>query len=260
MVKKTTSKEDHLALTASIRKIVGKKVSKLRKEGMVPANIYGVDFKSTSISLPVKEFIKVYRNARETGIVYTKLDNKELPVLIKNVQKHPVTEAILHVDLRKIDLTKKIQTEVPVKTVGTSEAVIQKAGVLLTQSESLLVEALPKDIPHQIEIDISNIKEIGQEIKVADLPKSTSYEIKTPAQKVVISVVAHKEESVTPETTPVAAPEVITEKVAEGEEAAAVATTEEKKEPVTPAGKPGETKPAEGKKPDTAPKAPETKK
>lgn len=259
MVKKTTVKVDKLTLTASIRKIVGKKVRMLRKEGLVPANIYGVDFKSTSVSLPVKEFIKIYRTARETGIVYTKLDDKELPVLIKNVQKHPVTEAILHVDLRKIDLTKKIQTEVPIKTVGTSEAVVQKAGILLTQSESLLVEALPKDIPPQIEVDISNIKDIGQEIKVVDLPKSPLYEIKAPEEKVVISVVAHKEESVTPETTPVAAPEVITEKVAEGEETATPATVG-KKEPAAPDGKPSETKQTERKKTETAAKSAEVKK
>lgn len=259
MLKKTILKADKLTLTASIRKIVGKKVNKLRKEGIVPANIYGVDFKSTSVSLHAKEFIKIYRNARETGIVYTKLDGKEVPVLIKNVQRHPVTEVILHVDLRKIDLTKKIQTEVPVKTVGISEAVAQKAGVLLTQSESLLVEALPKDIPHQIEIDISTIKEIGQEIKVSNLPKSPLYEIKTPAQKVVLSVVAHKEESVTPETTPVAAPEVITEKVAEGEEVA-VPAVEGKKEQIGPAAKPVEAKSTEAKKPESPTKPAQTKK
>ena len=127
---------------------------------------------------------------------------------------------MLHIDFRKIDLTKKIEANVPVKTIGISEAVSQKAGVLLLQSDTILVEALPEDIPSSIEVDISVIKEIGQEVKVADLKKSDKYEIKTPAEKVIVAVIAHKEESIVPETA-VAAPEIITEAVKEGEDAPA---------------------------------------
>lgn len=250
--KKVTSKEEKLVLSVTPRKIFGKQLKKVRREGLLPANIYGPEFKSQAVSVPVKDFLKVYKTAKETGVVYTKLDTQELPVLIKNVQSHPVSNEILHVDLRKIDLTKKIQTAVPVKVVGQSEAVTQKAGVLLTLSETLLVEALPKDIPQAIEVDISKLKELAQEIKVADLAKSSAYEIKTPADKVVVSVVAHKEESIIPETTPTEAPEVITEKAVEGEEAVAVPGAEGKKETgaaPAPAGKPGEVKPAAGKTP-----------
>lgn len=238
-----------LVLKVSPRTVFGKKLKKLRHEGVVPANVFGPEFKSVSVSIPFKDFAKTYKTAKETGIVYLALDKEEVPVLIKQVQRHPVTDAVLHVDFRKVDLKKKIQTEVPVKTVGVSEAVAQKAGVLLTLSETLLVEALPQDIPQAIEIDISSIKELGQEIKVADLKKSASYEIKTPVEKVVVSVVEHKEESVTPETT-AAAPEVIGEVPVEGApvEGAVPATAEG----AAPAAEPGK-KPAEGgKKPEAA--------
>ena len=129
----------------------------------------------------------------------------------------------------------------PVKVIGASEAVSQKAGVLLIQSESLLVEALPQDIPQQINIDISVIKDIGQEIKVSDLTKSEKFEVKTPTEKVIVTVVAHKEESVTPDTTAAAAPEVLTEAVKEGEE---TAPTEEAPEATKGEAK---AKPAEAK-------------
>jgi len=225
MQKTTTEKQ---TLEVKSRELVGKKAKKLRKQGLVLANIYGPEFKSKSVSVDLKSLLKTYKIVKETGVVYLKLDSSEVPVLIKNIQKHPVTDFILHVDFRKIDLKKKIETAVPVKTTGVSEAVSQKGGVLLLQTESIDIEALPQDIPHYIEIDISTIKEIGQEIKVSDLKKSASYEIKTDSNKVVVSVVEHKEESITPDTT-VAAPEVITEAPKEGEVAATESTPEAEK-------------------------------
>ena len=218
MNKKSHSSSDKVSLKVELRAVFGKKLNKVRKQGLVPGNIFGPDFKSKAISVVYKDFVKTYKMVGKTGIVYLSIDKENIPVLIKSIQRHPLSSSLLHVDFRKIDLLKKIEANVPVKTIGISEAVSQKAGILLIQSDTLLVEALPEDIPSHFEVDISIIKEIGTEIKVADLKKSDKYEIKTPAEKVVVSVVAHKEESIVPETA-VAAPEIITEAVKEGEEA-----------------------------------------
>ena len=229
-MKKSLSSTDKVSLKADLRTVFGKKLNKIRKQGFVPGNIFGPDFKSRSISVVYKELVKIYKIVGETGIVYISLDKENIPVLIKTVQRHPLSSSLLHVDFRKIDLSKKIETNVPVKTIGVSEAVAQKAGVLLVQSETLLVEALPEDIPSHIEVDITVIKEIGQEIKVSDLKKSDKYEIKTPVEKVIVAVIAHKEESIIPETA-VAAPEIITEATKEGTEEEGVTPVEgEKKE------------------------------
>lgn len=219
-MKKLNNSSEKVSLKADLRTVFGKKLNKIRKEGLVPANIFGPDFKSKSISVVYKDLVKTYKKVGETGIIYISLDKETIPVLIKSIQKHPLSSLLLHIDFRKVDLSKKIEANVPVKAVGVSEAVSQKAGVLLFQSETLLVEALPEDIPSQIDIDISVIKEIGQEVKVSDLKKSDKYEIKTPIEKVIVAVIAHKEESIVPETT-VAAPEILTEAVKEGEEAPA---------------------------------------
>lgn len=241
---KKTDTAGKLTLKVTLRTVFGKKLKKLRYTGVIPANIFGPDYKSKSITVPFKEFIHTYKTAKETGVIYLSLDKEEVPVLIKSVQHHPVTNAILHVDFRKIDLKKKVQTEVPVVTTGVSEAIAQKGGILLTQTALLLVEALPEEIPQKIEIDISSLKELGSEIKVSDLPKSPKYEIKTLADKVVVSVVAHKEESTVAETT-AATPEVLTEaKPEEGAEGAVVEgaaqgkTKEGKPEASAPAAKP----------------------
>ena len=231
---KTTSEKTSLEVVK--RELFGKKLHRLRKTGFTPANIFGPDFKSVSVSVVEKKFFDVYKIAEETGVVYINYEKDEIPVLIKNLQFHPVSGKLLHIDFRKIDLKKKVETAVPVKLINTSEAVAQKGGVLLTLAETLNVEALPQDIPQHIEVDISVLKEIPQEIKVKDLKTSTKYEIKEDLEKVIASVVAHKEESVVAETAATAAPEVITAKAEEG------ASTEET--------------PAEGGKKTEAPKAP----
>jgi len=229
-------KTQKLHLTVTARDVFGKRLKKMRHQGLIPANVFGPGFKSVAVTAQTKDFVKVYKTAGETGVVYVDLAKEEIPALIGNVQRHPITNAIIHIDFRKIDLKQKIETTVPVKTINESPA-IAVGGVLLTQSDHVLVEALPEEIPQSIEIDLSKLLEIGAEVRVKDLPTSTTYTVKEDAEKVLISIIAHKEESVTPETT-VATPEVLTEK--EGEVSAdGVATTE------TPAE--GDKKPAEGK-------------
>ena len=90
------------------RDIFGKKLHRLRKSGQIPANVFGPDFQSVSIAVGEKDFFNVYKTAQETGIVYLHLGTDEIPVLIKQLQFHPVTDKLLHVDFRKIDLQKKI--------------------------------------------------------------------------------------------------------------------------------------------------------
>ena len=252
-MKKSLSSSEKVTLKAELRNVFGKKLNKIRRQGFVPANIFGPDFKSRSISVIYKDLVKTYKMVGETGIVYISLEKEKIPVLIKTIQKHPLSSSLLHIDFRKIDLSKKIETNVPVKTTGVSEAVSQKGGVLLTQSDTLLIEALPEDIPSRIEVDITIIKEIGQEIKVSDLKKSDKYEIKTPAEKVVVAVIAHKEESIVPETA-VAAPEIIAEAAKEGAEEAVTPTEGEKKEKTDKTDKTKETVPAKKEAPTVSKK------
>lgn len=234
MKKTTKTSDEKTVLEVITRTVFGKKLKQLRKEGVIPANIFGTGFTSKSVSVKSMDFSKTYKKVKETGIVYLQLEKTEIPTLIKLIQKHPVNSQILHIDFRKVDLSVKIETAVPVQIIGVSEAVTQKGGVLLTLSDRLLVEALPQDLPQFIEIDISNLKEIGQDIKVKDLKVSNKYNIKDEEEKVILSVTAHKEESVIAETAATATPEVLTAKPEEGAEAVATqeAGTEKKAETV----------------------------
>lgn len=264
-------KDQKITLTGQDRTVLGKAVRRLRAEGNAPANVYGPDIKSRSVTVNLKDFKKVYKVAEETGIVYLKVDKDELPVLIKNVQLHPLSHSVLHVDFRKINLQQKIETQVPINVAGVAPAVAQKGGVLLTQTDEVTIESLPQDIPHEISVDVSSLNEIGDEIKIANLTKDPKYEIKDDPEKIVVQVIAHKEESLVAETAPAAEPEIIEEKPAEegveaeaGAEAAAAPPAEgkpQKDKPSSakaPEGK-EEQKAAEGQKPAAAAKAPEGK-
>lgn len=216
-----TTEKTKIELTVKPRTELGKKVKQLRKNGVIPANISGGDNKPTSISVVLKEFTPVHKASGETGIVYIQLDGKSIPTLIKEITHDSVAGNILHIDFRQINLKQKIETEVPIQVEGESIAVSQLGGVMLTQLDHLVLEALPADIPSHIVVDISKITELGQEIKVSDLPVSSSYVIKEDPERVIVSVVEHKEES-----TEVQSDKVETEIIGAPEEGAEGETAE----------------------------------
>lgn len=161
---------DKPKLKVQSRKLSGRKVKKLRREGTLPANIYGKGIKSISIQLPVKEFSTVFAVAGETGIIDLTVDKetKTRPVLITNLQQHPVTDEIVHVDFRQVDLTKAIMVNIPVEITGESPA-INKGGVLIQLINEVEVEALPADLPDNFTLDVSKLEEIGQGLTLKDI-------------------------------------------------------------------------------------------
>ena len=175
-------------LKAEKRKIIGRKVKNLRKQGILPANIYGKEIKSLAVQLPVKDFLEVYKKVGETGIVELSVGEEKYPVLIHNLQVHPVTNQPLHVDFHKITLTEKVKASIPVVTIGEAPAVSQKLGILLTPVNELEVEALPTDLPERIEVDITGLNSVNQEIKVKDLKISEKVTLLADQELVVVKI------------------------------------------------------------------------
>lgn len=98
---------DKIVLNAEKRTVTGKKVKKLREKGIIPANIFGNKFTSQSIQVTLADFMKVFKAAGETQVVYIALDKEEVPTLVRGLQLHHLTNKPLHVDFQKVDLTKK---------------------------------------------------------------------------------------------------------------------------------------------------------
>ncbi len=181
-------------LKAEVRNVLGKKVKHLRTAGITPATVYGNDFKALSIQVDTKELNKVFDEVGESGLVDLEVDGKTYPVLFRNPQYHPVEGNLIHIDGYKVNLKEKITATVPIEFVGESPAV--KAGnVLIEVTEEVEVEALPADLPEKIEVDISKLENLDQQVTVADLVVDKSrVEIKTAADQVVVKLEEPKEE------------------------------------------------------------------
>lgn len=158
-----------ITLEVTKRTLLGRKVKTLRKEGLVPANIFGKNIKSNAIQLKKDDFVKVYEKAGETGIVDLKLDKKENPVLIHHLQKDPVSDEVLHIDFLQVDLKEKVTADVPVETIGESPAEKQGLGTVVVQIDEIEVEALPTDLPEKFEVDLGVLTEVDQAIHIKDL-------------------------------------------------------------------------------------------
>lgn len=184
-----------LTLKAETRKLSGRKVKKLRLQGFIPANIYGRKFKSHSIQVDKKDFEKVFSEAGETGLVEIIVDKEKKPVLIHNLQKEPVSDAILHVDFLQVDLKQKVSAMVPVVLVGESPAEKQSLGTVVQYFTEIEVEALPEDLPDKFEVDLSKLSEVDHAVQVKDIKVDPSkVEIKKDVNEIIVKVEPPKEE------------------------------------------------------------------
>ena len=225
-------------LLAEKREVFGRKVKTLRRQGVLPANLYGKKIKSQSIQLKLSDFLTVYKEAGETGVINLTIKNgksNETSALISNVQKDTVSDFLVHVDFRQVDLKEKIIASVPVEFIG--EAFCEKTGIgtVVQYIDDVEVEALPTDLPEKFDIDISNLAEVDQAIYLKDIKvDKAKISIKDDLEKIIAKVEPPQKEEVAP------APK---EEVVEGEQAAEVpeegaaeeAPAEESKETISEA-------------------------
>ena len=192
-------------------------VSLIKKEGFIPAISYGAGFnipiKLDSVAVKILDSLHFSENTTiDLEISGLKDKNNEFPVFIKNVQYHPLTEAVIHVDFMRISLGKKIRVKIPVVLKGESIGV-KNGGILEQMLWEMNIEALPRDIPEKIEVVISNLS-IGESIHIKDLDFPEKVRILESQEEVIVTVVAKAKEAVeeiSPEEVK-AEPEVIKEK------------------------------------------------
>ncbi|MBI3283081.1 50S ribosomal protein L25 [Candidatus Curtissbacteria bacterium] len=176
-------------LTAQKRTTLGRKVKTLRKEGLIPAHVFGHKLETIHVQVKTSDFSKVFEKTGETGIIDLAVDGQKHPVLVRNVQTHPVTDDPLHIDFYQVNLSEKVKVNVPLEITGEAPAEQKKIGLLLTPISELEIEALPTDIPESIEVDVAKLENIGDEIRVKDLPiDRTKIEVQTDEELVVVSI------------------------------------------------------------------------
>ncbi len=219
-----------LQLNTETRNIFGKKLKNSKKEGKIPAIVYGKGKESKPLFVNLNEFKKIWKNIEEATIVKLKGGSSD-EVLVYDTEKDPVRGEFIHVDFYALDVDKPITADVKIIYEGVSPAVKEKGGVLVKVLHTLEIEALPKDFPHEIKIDVSKLINIGDRIIVKDLVFGKSVKVNSKDDQIIVLAKPHAEEKVdeTPRTIEdVELSEKKGKKEEEGEEGAVVA--EAKKE------------------------------
>ncbi len=198
----------HPVLNATPRTVLGKQVKKLRREGQLPANVYGKGLASTSIQVASNDFKEVFSEVGETGLIDLMVGEKKHPVLVKNLQMNYASSTPLHVDFYEVNLKEKVKAMVPLVLAGEAKAVTENVGTLLQTLNEVEVEALPEALPENIEVNIENLAQVDDQIMISELTVPEGVTILTDESQVVakIAEIVVEEE-----------PEPVTEEGAEGE-------------------------------------------
>ena len=168
-------------LAVKTRDVLGKKVKALRKEGLIPAELYGHGFENIHLALPAKEFNKVLKAAGATSVVTLLLGKESKSAMIHEVSRHSVTSEIIHVDLHQVRMDELVKADVPLEFIGDAPAIKAFSAVINKSMSSIEVEAFPQDLPHSIMVDLSLLDELDKTIYVKDLkcPKGVTFLIDT---------------------------------------------------------------------------------
>ncbi len=184
------------------RDIVGKKVKRLRKQWIVPGVVYGRHIDNNILVQFNKiDFLKVYRQAWESTPITLEWDGIKELVLIHDVDTHPVTDEVIHVDFLAVKADEKVEAEVPVVLVGESPVEKNNLGRVELVKDTILVEAYPQDLPHEIKIDISKIQTPADVIHVGDINLGDKVVIKDDPEETIVTVVEFESEEEQEETT-----------------------------------------------------------
>ncbi len=180
---------EKIKLQATKREVLGKKVSALRREGLVPVVLYGKGKDNLSLSVNKKEFDRAYKMSGGSTIIQIEIEGEKTKnVLIKDVDKHPVNDSIRHADFYQVRMSEKITASIPLNFTGDSKAVIDLSGSLITNKSEVEVECLPADLPHEIEVDISVLEDFEAVIHVKDIKVPEGVEIKDDLEETVALV------------------------------------------------------------------------
>jgi large subunit ribosomal protein L25 len=202
-----------ITIAAELRDSRGKnEARRLRAKGAMPAILYGEPGAPAAVAVNPKELAKILNSKTGHNTIFNlELAGETTPVMIVDWQHDPIKDNLLHVDLKRIDLTKRIEVMIPVVTHGDPKGVKLQGGLLEVVTREVEIECLPDEIPEQFEFDVTELM-IGQSIRVSDIPLSGTMKLLGTTDRVVAHVVSPKAEAepAAPEAAPAGAePEVV---------------------------------------------------
>lgn len=177
-------------LTAQNRTILGKSVKELRKQNLIPAELYGKGISNLHLTVSKKDLAKILKETGENAVINLTIDNESRPVLMHDFQTDPLTDEVMAIDFYQVRMDEKIKVKVPIEFIGVASAVKDKGGILVKSMQEIEVEALPAKIPQSLKADLGLLNDIGESLYVKNLPGSGDFRILIDPETVIASVVA----------------------------------------------------------------------
>ncbi|MBI3304949.1 50S ribosomal protein L25 [Candidatus Parcubacteria bacterium] len=206
-------------LSVTERRIFGKQTRKLRQTGQVPAVVYGHGISSLALAVSGEDLRRAYREAGESSLVALTVDGtKTRNVLIHDISRDALTGSFLHVDFYEVKMDEKIKTHVQLNFVGEAPAIKALEGTLVKNIHELEVEALPKDLPHDLTVDLGKLKTFEDHITVADIPLPSGVTVEADPDEIVAVVMPPRAEAAEPAPPAEGLGEQVEQVKVEGEE------------------------------------------
>jgi large subunit ribosomal protein L25 len=179
---------DKVVIKASRRSVTGKQVGVLRRQGQLPAVLYGHHFDTTAVSLDLHTASITLSGLSRSSLVYIDLDGSEHAALVREKQRDFIRGTLKHVDFQVVSLNEKIRAKVPVELVGISPAVKDLNGVVVSGLNELEVECFPQHLPERFYVDISRLTKFGEGIYVRDLHTTSDVAILAHAEEMLVII------------------------------------------------------------------------
>jgi large subunit ribosomal protein L25 len=181
---------EQVELRATGRKLLGKKVRFLRRQGITPVHLFGHDTEPLALQCDTTQLEHVLTHSGKTRLIGLKLDRarKLRSVVVREVQKHPLSGEIIHVDFYQVSMTEKIKVDVPITLIGEAPALRLKGTMLVHELNRLNVECLPDRIPANVQVDISSLAEEDQSIHVKDISLGEGITVLDDPEHVIVRV------------------------------------------------------------------------
>ena len=176
------------SIKAQPRVEIGKKVKSLRKKGLLPAVVYGESIETKPITVSYRDFEKTLKEAGESTLVTLEVDGSPYNVLIHDVGVDVLSGRPIHADFLAVRMDKEITTTVPLEFIGESPAIKNEGGILVKVIHEVEVEALPKNLPHILTVDISALAELESKLHIKDITLPSGVSIKADADEIVALV------------------------------------------------------------------------
>ena len=174
---------------------IGKVVRRLRRQGLIPAVLYGHGVTNVNLAVPFHQFAKAFKAAAHSSLVDLVVDGgSPVKVLIADVQANPQSGQTAHVDFRQVKMSEKLHTQIPLRFAGEPPAVKAFGGVLVTNLQALPVSCLPQDLVPEIVVDVTKLANLHDSLQIKDLALPNGVEVLLKLEEIVVTVIPPRSE------------------------------------------------------------------